>query len=87
MIEAERGHQDVATERNGKGFSDEEIVGISVGFLVGGNETTASTISSVAYLLALNPDVQDKLQSEIDQFFDHNPVSVISDTPQTLLNF
>ena len=38
MIEADSEHQDVATERNGKELSDEEIVGISVGFLVRGWE-------------------------------------------------
>jgi cytochrome P450 len=75
MIEAESEHRDAATDRNGKKFSDEEIVGISVGFLVAGNETTASTMSSMAYLLALNPRIQEKLQSEIDQFFEHDPVS------------
>ena len=61
MIEADSEHRGAATERNGKGFSDKEIVGISVGFLVAGNETTAFTMSSVAYLLALNPDVQEKI--------------------------
>ena len=34
MIEADGEHRGAATERNGKGFSDKEIVGISVGFLV-----------------------------------------------------
>ena len=79
MIEAQCDHSDAAIGcRNGKrlqGFSDEEIVGISVGFLVAGDETSASTMSCAAYLLALHPDVQQKLQSEIDQLFDHNPVS------------
>ena len=81
MIEAQCDHKDAATGcRSGKrlqGFSDEEIVGISVGFLVAGNETSASTMSSAVYLLALYPDVQQKLQSEIDQVFEHNPVSIL----------
>ena len=84
MIEAENDQRDdssEATVKTGKskprGFSYEEIVAISVGFLVSGNETTAYVMSSAAYLLALNPDIQEKLQSEIDHFFEHNPVNSI----------
>ena len=52
-----------------------EIVDNSVTFLVAGYETTANTLSYVTYLLALNPDIQEKLQSEIDSYFDDKPVS------------
>ena len=52
-----------------------EIVGSSVTFLLAGYETTANTLSFTSYLLAINPDIQEKLQSEIDSYFDDKPVS------------
>jgi cytochrome P450 len=55
-----------------------EIVGSSVTFLLAGYETTANTLSYTSYLLAINPDIQAKLQSEIDSYFDDKPVSSIS---------
>ena len=56
-------------------MSDEEVVANSIGFLFAGNETTAVTLSFASYQLALNPDVQEKLQSEIDAYFEDKPVS------------
>ena len=56
-------------------MSDEEVVANSIGFLLAGNETTAITLAFVSYELALNPDVQEKLQSEIDTYFEDKPVS------------
>ena len=52
-----------------------DIVGSSVTFLLAGYETTANTLSYTSYLLAINPDIQAKLQSEIDSYFDDKPVS------------
>ena len=54
-----------------------EIVDNSVTFLVAGYETTANTLSFTTYLLAINPDIQERLQSEIDSYFDNKPVSII----------
>ena len=56
-------------------MTDEEVVANSVGFLLAGNETTAVTLSFASYELALYPDIQEKLQSEIDTYFEDNPVS------------
>lgn len=53
-----------------------EIVDNSVTFLIAGYETTANTLSFTTYLLALNPDIQEKLQSEIDSYFDNKTVSL-----------
>ena len=55
-------------------MTDDEIVANSFGFLFAGNETTATTLSFASYLLALNPDVQEKLQSEIDAYFEDKAV-------------
>lgn len=52
-----------------------EIVDNSVTFLVAGYETTANTLSYTTYLLAINPHIQERLQSEIDNYFDDKPVS------------
>ena len=55
-------------------MSDEEVVANSIGFLLAGNETTAITLAFASYELALNPDIQEKLQSEIDAYFEDKPV-------------
>ena len=56
-------------------LSSTDIVDNSVTFLIAGYEMTANTLSFTTYLLALNPDIQEKLQSEIDAYFDEKPVS------------
>ena len=55
-------------------LTDEEVVGQAVTFLLGGYETTANALAYTSYLLALNPDIQEKLQSEIDSYFEEKPV-------------
>ena len=56
-------------------MSDAEVVGNSFLFLFAGNETTATSLAFAAYFLALNPDIQEKLQSEIDDYFEEESVS------------
>ena len=55
-------------------LTDEEIVATSISFILAGSETTYVTLSFATYLLALNPDIQEKLQSEIDTYFEDKPV-------------
>ena len=55
-------------------MTDKEVYANAAGFLIAGNETTSILLSYTSYLLALNPDVQEKLQSEIDSYFEDNPV-------------
>ena len=64
-----------AHKNKGK-LTDEQVVGQAVGILLAGYETTANTLAYTSYLLALNPDIQEKLQSEIDSYFDDKPVSL-----------
>ena len=67
------------TIKTAKGvLTDKEVYANSIGFLSAGNETTALTLSFAAYELAINPDIQEKLQSEIDAYFEEKPVSDIS---------
>ena len=63
-----------------KKLNSEQMAGFSVDFLLAGYETTANTLSYTTYLLAMNPDVQEKLQAEIDQYFEEAPVGVYTKT-------
>ena len=65
------------TTKTAKGImTDREIYANAVGFLGAGNETTSVLLSYTSYLLAINPDIQEKLQSEIDTYFEDKPVSL-----------
>ena len=59
-------------------LTDEEVVMHAIMIMMAGYETTANTLAYTSYLLALNPNIQEKLQSEIDSYFDENPVSFSS---------
>ncbi|XP_077893433.1 cytochrome P450 3A9-like isoform X1 [Ictidomys tridecemlineatus] len=52
-----------------QGLSDLEIAAQSIIFILAGYETTSTTLSFIMYLLATHPDVQKKLQQEIDETF------------------
>ncbi|KAI5128078.1 Cytochrome P450 3A4 [Manis pentadactyla] len=50
-------------------LSDMELVAQSIIFIFAGYESTSSVLSFLMYLLATHPDVQQKLQEEIDATF------------------
>ena len=50
-------------------LSDLELIAQSIIFIFAGYETTSSSLSFLMYLLATHPDVQQKLQKEIDATF------------------
>uniref|UniRef100_H0VMP1 unspecific monooxygenase n=1 Tax=Cavia porcellus TaxID=10141 RepID=H0VMP1_CAVPO len=50
-----------------KALSDVEILAQSIIFIFAGYETSSSTLSCIMYSLATHPDVQKKLQQEIDK--------------------
>ena len=49
-----------------KTMSDAEVLAQSFIFLAAGYETSSGTLSLTCYHIATNPEVQDKLQKEID---------------------
>ncbi|XP_036028239.1 cytochrome P450 3A13-like [Onychomys torridus] len=49
-----------------KSLSDMEILAQAITFIFAGYETTSTALSFITYLLAIHPDVQKKLQHEID---------------------
>ena len=57
---------------NDKFLTDNEIVAQMLTFFSAGFESTASTISNTICELAHNKDVQQKVQQEVDDFFDNN---------------
>ena len=68
-------------------ISDEQIAAFAKNFFVAGSETTASVLSYTSYLLALHPDIQERLQSEIDGYLQDNPVvRIISDHGECMRN-
>ena len=58
-----------------KGLEKGEIIVDCVGFLLAGYETTSSALTFATYLLAANPDEQERLANEIHEYFEEHPVS------------
>lgn len=56
------------------GLSDERVTQLAVGNVLGGYENVAVALGYLSYLLAINPDIQEKLQREIDEYFLSKPV-------------
>ena len=58
--------KETSEERTHRKLSDEEITAQSVVFMLAGHETTSNAICFTAYYLALNPEVQERLRTEIE---------------------
>lgn len=55
-----------------KKLSDKEILSQTILFLAAGYETTATTLSFLAYNLAMNPEYQTRIMDEVDQMLNKN---------------
>ena len=60
-------NQETGPKGEGSKLTNDEIVAQSVTFLLAGQETSGNALSFVTYLLALHPEVQEKLRSEIEE--------------------
>uniref|UniRef100_A0A8D0KXL3 Thromboxane-A synthase n=1 Tax=Strix occidentalis caurina TaxID=311401 RepID=A0A8D0KXL3_STROC len=56
------------SEKVQKSLTEDEIAGQAFLFLIAGYETTTSTLSFATYLLATNPECQEKVLQEVDEF-------------------
>ena len=61
----------------GKKLTDERAAQLAVGSVLGGYDNVAVTLGYLSYLLATNPDIQEKLQAEIDDYFVNKPVCIL----------
>ena len=75
---------DASDSETHEGLEIEEIVTESVGFMLAGYETTSTALTFATYLLAANPEVQERLANEIHEYLELNPVSVFSTYPFAL---
>ena len=55
-------------------LTDKQIVAEAVGLMMAGYDTTANALAYTSHLLALHPEIQKRLQSEIDDYFNDKPV-------------
>ena len=56
-------------------LSASRIASIVARFMIAGFETVTNLLSFTSHLLAMHPEVQEKVQSEIDEWFENNAVS------------
>jgi len=85
LIEAHDENEVEAETNSSRGcLSNEEIVMVIITILLAGNETTSNALAYTAYLLALNPAVQDKLTVEIQDYYDANPDASLYDAAENI---
>ena len=65
-------------------LNNKEILVTVTSMMLGGYETTSNALSYTAYLLALNPTIQDRLIREINEYYDVNPDSSLYDAAESI---
>jgi benzoate 4-monooxygenase len=58
-----------ADEKNEDPIDENEIIAESISFIVGGSDTTSSTMSNFIDMVSRNPAIQSQLQQELDETF------------------
>jgi len=64
--------QQLRNEKKRSKISNDEIIATAMVFLVAGYDTTGMTLSYLAYAMSKNPEIQEKLQQEVDEAFEEN---------------
>ena len=77
MIDATVDEGEGSQKTGKKKLTDKEITAHATLFMLAGYETTSNSLTFTSYLLAIHPDIQEKLQEEIDSYFEENPVIII----------
>ncbi|XP_019850488.1 PREDICTED: cytochrome P450 3A24-like isoform X3 [Amphimedon queenslandica] len=67
-----------------KQLTDDEIIALCTTFLLAGYETTSNLLAFTAYLLAMNPDKQEKLIQEIDKYYQDHKESSLYDAAHSV---
>ena len=66
---------DATDSETQEGLKTGDIIADAVGFMLAGYETTSTVLAFTTYLLAANPEAQERLANEIHEYFEENPVS------------
>ena len=64
--------QKFAHNKKGAKISEDEVVATALVLLIAGYDTTGMTLTYLAYAMSKNPEIQQKLQEEVDQAFEDN---------------
>lgn len=65
-------------------LTDEEVMAQCIVFIMAGYETTGNLLTFTAYLLAMNPDIQDRLINEIKKYSSKHPSATSYDRIQEI---
>ena len=84
LIDASDDEIEPKTDNRSHLLSDNEVVDNVVLFIVVGNNTTRNALALVAYMLAINPEIQTKLVDEIHDYFHDKPHSSLYDAAESI---
>ena len=71
-------------QEDNKHLSIDELVFTVMSTIFGAQESTSNALSYTAYLLALNPTIQDKLVKEINDYYETNPDCSLYDAAENI---
>ena len=77
-------HDEDEEAKSGGYLSNDQIVMMIMSVILAGYETTSNALSYTAYLLALNPTIQDKLIKKINDYYEANPDCSLYDAAENI---